>query len=135
LAILQERQHAASWRVDAGPSTLRQPRRVLGRQYGDHAGHRRCRGGVDRCDRAAADRALHDDAVGQLLDRPLRAVACGSGHLEAAIQPVDRVADHAVAPTRVSARISVRFASSILNALWARGTAPATAASAAARYA
>ena len=82
-------------------------------------------------DGSACNRALHEDAVGQSVDGPFRAVPRPAGDFETSVEPVDGIADHASLPVTVSARINVRIASSILKALCFSGTAPASAAFAA----
>src|SRR6185312_182711 len=92
---------------------------------------------VDRDDAPLADRALHHDAMRDMVDALLGGVARPAGDLEHGVLAVDGLADdgrHAQAPleTVASARTSARCASSILKAFCASGRAPASARAAAA---
>src|SRR5438270_7807733 len=92
-------------------------RRIVGGQDREDARLRFGTARVELGDSSFRDRALHDHTVRDLFEWPLGGIGRGAGYLQPALNACNAFADHAIAPTRVSARTSVRFASSILNAL------------------
>ena len=93
-------------------------RRVEMREHRKHAGRFLRVARIDRADRSCRDRARHERGVRDVLKILFVCILRGAGDFRAAVDAIERLADignHAAPPARsLSARTSVRFASSIL---------------------